>query len=151
MDKNETLEFAKKYIADVLSFFGENVNPEVSLRDDVIEISVTTGSSNSVLIGRNAETLRALQFLLSTILRNKDAALQRVNLDIADYKKQRAERLAAQVKEWAVVVLETGQPRTEALNPADRRIVHHVISEIDGLKTASEGEGRERTITILKD
>lgn len=151
MDKNETLEFAKKYIADVLSFFGENVNPEVSLRDDVIEISVTTGSSNSVLIGRNAETLRALQFLLSTILRNKDAALQRVNLDIADYKKQRAERLAAQVKEWAVAVLETGQPRTEALNPADRRIVHHVISEIDGLKTASEGEGRDRTITILKD
>lgn len=150
MDKNETLEFAKKYIADVLSFFGENVDPQVTLRDDVIEISVTTGSSNSVLIGRNAETLRSLQFLLSTILRNKGAALQRVNLDIADYKKQRSERLAAQVKEWAGVVLETGTPRTEALNPADRRIVHHVVSEIDGLTTVSEGEGRERTITILK-
>ena len=150
MNKDETLEFAKKYIADVISFFGENVDPVVSLRDDVIEISVTTANSNSVLIGRNAETLRSLQFLLSTILRNKNAEIQRVNLDIADYKKQRAERLASQVKEWAAVVLETGTPRTEPLNAADRRIVHHVVSEIEGLKTVSEGEGRERTITILK-
>ncbi len=150
MNKDETLEFAKKYIADVISFFGENVDPVVSLRDDVIEISVTTVTSNSVLIGRNAETLRSLQFLLSTILRNKNAEIQRVNLDIADYKKQRAERLASQVKEWAAVVLETGTPRTEPLNAADRRIVHHVVSEIEGLKTVSEGEGRERTITILK-
>ena len=150
MNKDETLEFAKKYIADVISFFGENVDPVVSLRDDVIEISVTTVTSNSVLIGRNAETLRSLQFLLSTILRNKNAEIQRVNLDIADYKQQRAERLASQVKEWAAVVLETGTPRTEPLNAADRRIVHHVVSEIEGLKTVSEGEGRERTITILK-
>lgn len=150
MNKDETLEFAKKYIADVISFFGENVDPVVSLRDDVIEISVTTANSNSVLIGRNAETLRSLQFLLSTILRNKNAEIQRVNLDIADYKKQRAERLASQVKEWAAAVLETGTPRTEPLNAADRRIVHHVVSEIEGLKTVSEGEGRERTITILK-
>ena len=150
MNKDETLEFAKKYIADVISFFGENVDPVVSLRDDVIEISVTTANSNSVLIGRNAETLRSLQFLLSTILRNKNAEIQRVNLDIADYKKQRAERLASQVKEWAAAVLETGTPRTEPLNAADRRIVHYVVSEIEGLKTVSEGEGRERTITILK-
>ncbi len=148
MDKDATVAFVEKYTADILSFFGENVDVNVSVRDDVLEVSVPSIGSSSLLIGRNADTLRSLQFILSTVLRNKDAAYQRVNLDIADYKKQRAERLASKVHEWVKQVQETGVARTESLNPADRRIVHHVASEYSDVKTYSEGEGRDRTITI---
>ncbi|UTX51374.1 single-stranded DNA-binding protein [Candidatus Saccharibacteria bacterium TM7i] len=148
MNTEASLEFIKKYTADVLSFFGENVEAEVSLRDDVIEVSIPATSSNSLLIGRNADTLRSLQFILSTVLRNSNAAIQRVNLDIADYKKQRAERLAEKVREWVEEVRTTGIARTESLNAADRRIVHHVVSEFSDMKTTSRGEGRDRTITI---
>lgn len=148
MDQEATLAFVEKYTADLLSFFGENVDVSVSLNEDVIEISVPSTPSSSLLIGRNAETLRSFQFILSTVLRNNDAAYQRINLDIADYKKQRAERLAAKVREWVGEVRESGQPRTESLNAADRRIVHHVASEYSDIKTYSEGEGRDRTITI---
>lgn len=150
MNREESVEFARTYVADLLSFFGVNVSVEASVQDDIIELSVPSSEINSLLIGRGAETLRSLQFLVSTVLRNKDAALSRVNLDIADYKKQRAERLAEKAREWIEEVRKSGTSHIERLNPADRRIVHQVASEYSDITTFSEGEGVERRITIAQ-
>lgn len=150
MNKEESVQFARSYVADLLSFFGINVAVQASVQDDVIELSVPATELNSLLIGRNAETLRSLQFLVSTVLRNKDAALNRVNLDIADYKKQRAARLAEKAREWIEEVRKTGSTHVERLNAADRRIVHQVASEYSDIMTFSEGEGFERTISITQ-
>jgi len=150
MDKQQATEFAKKYVEDLLSFFGINVTVEAFCEDDVIEISVPSTEINSLLIGRNAETLRSLQYMVSTILRNKNAAVDRVNVDIADYKKQRAERVAVQAREWIEEVRRTGSSHVEQLNPADRRVVHNVASEYTDIRTFSEGEGRDRFITIAQ-
>ena len=150
MNKEESVEFARSYVADLLSFFGINVAVQASVQDDVIELSVPATELNSLLIGRNAETLRSLQFLVSTVLRNKDAALNRVNLDIADYKKQRADRLTEKAREWIEEVRKTGSTHVERLNAADRRIVHQVAAEYSDIMTFSEGEGFERTISITQ-
>lgn len=150
MDQKQSVEFAEKYIEDLLSFFGVNTSVTTSVQDDVIEIAVPTSEINSLLIGKNAETLRSIQFLLSTTLRNQNAELQRVNVDIADYKKQRAEKIAEQAKEWIEEVLRTGDSKVLNLNAADRRIVHHVAGEYENIKTFSEGEGRDRRIIIAQ-
>lgn len=150
MNKEQSVEFARTYIADLLSFFGVNVSVEASVEDDVIELSVPSTELNSLLIGRGAETLRSLQFLVSTVLRNKGADVSRVNLDIADYKKQRAERLAEKAREWIEEVRTTGNTHVERLNAADRRIVHQVATEYSDIRTFSEGEGFERSITITQ-
>lgn len=150
MNQEQSIEFAKKYLEDLLTFFSANVAVEASCEDDVIELSVPTSEFNSLLIGRNAETLRSLQYIVSTVLRNKNAGLTRVNIDIADYKKQRAERVAAQAREWIEEVRKTGDSHIALLNAADRRIVHHVASEYSDIHTFSEGEGRDRKITIAQ-
>lgn len=150
MNKKQSVEFARNYIADLLSFFGINVTVEASVQDDVIELSVPSSDISSLLIGRGAETLRSFQFLVSTVLRNKDAALTRVNLDIADYKRQRADRLAEQARGWIEEVRKSGSSHVERLNAADRRIVHQVATEYSDIKTFSEGEGYERRITITQ-
>lgn len=150
MNQQESVEFAEKYVEDLLSFFGVNTSVESSVQDDVIEISVPSSEINSLLIGKNAETLRSIQFLLSTTLRNQNAELQRVNVDIADYKKQRAEKLTVQAREWMEEVLQTGDTKVLSLNAADRRIVHHVASEYENIHTFSEGEGRDRKIVIAQ-
>lgn len=150
MNKEESVEFARNYVADLLSFFGINVSVDASVQDDVIELVVPSTDINSILIGRNAENLRSLQFLVSTVLRNKDAALTRINLDIADYKKQRADRLAEKAREWIEEVRKTGSSHVERLNAADRRIVHQVASEYSDITTFSDGEGFERQITITQ-
>lgn len=150
MNREQSVEFARTYVADLLSFFGVNVSVEASVQDDIIELSVPSTEINSLLIGRGAETLRSLQFLVSTVLRNQDATLSRVNLDIADYKKQRAERLAEKAREWIEEVRKSGTSHVERLNAADRRIVHQVASDYSDITTFSEGEGQERRITIAQ-
>ena len=150
MDRQESVEFAKKYLEDMLSFFGANVVIEANVEEDVIELSVPSSELNSILIGRGAETLRSLQYVISTTLRNKNAALTRVNLDIADYKKQRADKIAEQAREWIEEVRRTGDSYIADLNPADRRIVHKVAQEYADIRTFSEGEGRDRKIIIAQ-
>lgn|SRR5690349_21019477 len=150
MDTQQSIDFAKKYLEDLLSFFGVNITVEASLEGDVIELDVPSTEINSVLIGRNAETLRSLQYTVSTTLRNKGATLTRVNLDIADYKKQRAEKLAEQAREWIEEVRRTGDSHVADLNAADRRVVHRVADEYDDIRTFSEGEGRDRRIIIAQ-
>lgn len=150
MDREQSIQFAHKYLEDLLSFFGANLNVVASCDEDVIELAVPSSDLNSLLIGRNAETLRSLQYMVSTVLRNKEATLTRVNVDIADYKKLRAERVALQAREWIEGVRSTGDSFVANLNAADRRIVHHVASEYSDIRTFSEGEGFERKITIAQ-
>ena len=150
MDKEQSIQFAQKYLEDLLSFFGANITVSSTCDEDVIELSVPSGELNSLFIGRNAETLRSLQYIVSTVLRNKEGELTRVNIDIADYKRQRNDRLAKQAVEWITEVRSTGQPRVLDLNASDRRIVHQVASEYSDIETFSTGEGRERRLTVTK-
>lgn len=150
MNQQESIDYAKKYLEDILSFFGLNTSVIVTQEEDVIELAVPSSELNSLLIGRNAETLRSLQFIVSTTLRNKNAELSRVNIDIADYKKQRADKLARDAREWIEEVRRTGNSHIANLNAADRRIVHHVASEYSDIRTFSEGEGPDRRIIIAQ-
>lgn len=150
MNREESVQFAQKYLEDLLSFFGANLTVSSTCEDDVIELSVPSNALNSLLIGRNAETLRSLQYIVSTVLRNSEAELTRVNIDIAGYKKQRAERIAKQAHEWIAEVRKTGDSKILNMNAADRRIVHRVASEYSDIRTFSEGEGRDRKLTIAQ-
>lgn len=150
MNAQASIDFAKKYLEDTLSFFGINASVSAQCHEDIIELDVSSTELNSILIGKNAETLRSLQYLISTTLRNKNAELTRVNVDIGGYKKQRAEKLAAQARGWIEEVRRTGDTFVGDLNAADRRIVHHVASEYEDIHSFSEGEGRERRIIIAQ-
>lgn len=151
MNREESITYAKKYLEDILSFFGLNTDVVAHADEDVIELSVPSTHLNGFLIGQRGDTLRSLQFTLSQSLRNKDAELSRVNIDVADYKKQRNERLAEQTREWCEEVSKSGEPMNlKPMNAADRRVVHHTISEYGQLESHSEGEGRDRHIIISK-
>ena len=93
MNKDESIRFAARYLEDLLSFFGINVAVSSTIDDEVIQLSVPSTSLNSLLIGRNADNLRALQHIVSMALNAKDAEITRVNVDVANYKRQRADRI----------------------------------------------------------
>jgi len=151
MDREESIMFAKKYVEDVLSFFGINVDVYATADEDVIELSVPNTYLSNLLIGKNGDTLRSLQFLVRTTLIQKAAELQRVNLDVADYKRRHNDRIADQAEEWAKQVLETGEPmELRPMNAAERRVVHKVLADYSQLSSDSEGEGRERHIILKK-
>ncbi len=150
MDKEQSIAYAKKFIEDILSFFGENIAVEASYNDDILSINIASSDLNSILIGRNAETLRSLQYVVSTVLRNNDAAITRAIIDIADYKKQREEKIAEKARGWIEEVRQTGDSHIAHINAADRRIVHRVAADYSDIRTYSEGEGRQRYIVIAQ-
>ncbi|MGH7195732.1 MAG: protein jag [Candidatus Saccharimonadales bacterium] len=148
-DHEAAIRYAQKFTEDLLSFFGVNTEVYATNSDDeVIELHVPSTSLNSFLIGQRGETMRALQFMTSSALRNQNYELNRVNLDVADYKKQRADRLAERAESWIKSVQSSGQPQAlEPMNAADRRIVHKVAADA-GLASESMGDGRERHIVL---
>ena len=150
MNEQQSLEFAKEYLEDLLTFFGVNIMVDGSVNDGIIQLDVPAIEESSILIGRSAETLQSIQSTVSAALRNKNAEIIRVNVDIAGYKKQRAEKIAEQARGWIDEVRRTGDSHIANLNAADRRIVHQVATEYADIRTFSEGEGRDRRIVIAQ-
>lgn len=145
----DSIRFAKKFLEDLLSFFGLNTDVYATSNDDeVIELQVPSTHLNGFLIGQRGETIRAIQFMVGTALRNNDKEYTRVSVDVADYKKQRADRLAEKAQEWVDKVKETGEPyEVRPMNAADRRIVHKLADD-EGITTESVGEGRDRHVVL---
>lgn len=140
--------YAKKYVEDLLSFFGLNTDVEASSDDDVIQLNVPSTTMNGFLIGQRGDNMRSLQYLTSTALKNNSFEHTRVNLDVADYKKQRADRLRETAETWMKQVQESGEPMDlDPMNAADRRVVHQLAADY-GLLSDSAGEGRERHIVL---
>ena len=150
MNKDESIRFAARYLEDLLSFFGINVAVTSTIDDEVIQLSVPSTSLNSLLIGKNADNLRALQYIVSMALAGKGAEVTRVNVDVASYKQHRAERIAEKAEGWIQKVRETGKTMEVNLNAADRRVVHKVAADYSDIVTHSEGEGKERKLYIEK-
>lgn len=151
MDANNmeaAIVYAKKYLEDLLSFFGLNTDVYATNEEDVIELSVPSTRLNGFLIGQHGDTMRSLQFLVSSALKNNNYEYSRVNIDVADYKKHRADQLADRAGGWIKKVKETGvEMPLQPMNSADRRVVHKVATEA-GLVTESIGQGRERHVVL---
>jgi spoIIIJ-associated protein len=145
----ESIAYAKGYLEDLLSFFGLNTDVYATSEDgEVIELNIPSTHLNGFLIGQRGETMRALQFMVSNALKNQNHTITRVNVDVADYKKQRADRLAQTAEEWVKQVQDTGTPyEVRPMNAADRRVVHRVAADA-GLVSESVGEGRDRHIVL---
>src|ERR1700712_2169315 len=145
----EAIVYAKKYIEDLLSFFGLNTDVYSTTEDhEVIELDIPSTHLNGFLIGQRGDTLRAVQYIISTALKNQNFSHTRVNVDVAGYKKQHAERIAKDAESWFERVKTTGEPKDlPPMSPADRRTIHKAAEDY-GLSTESVGEGRDRHIVI---
>jgi len=144
----DSITYAKKYLEDLLSFFGLNIDVHATSEDEIIALAVPSTHMNGFLIGMHGETMRALQYMVSTSLKNNGHEFTRVNIDVADYKKGRQDRLAQAALPWIESVKKSGKlMELNPMNAADRRIVHKVADE-HGLSTESVGFGRDRHVII---
>jgi spoIIIJ-associated protein len=146
----EAITYAKKYLEDLLSFFGLNTDVHATSDEEVIQLGVPSTHLNGFLIGQHGENMRSLQYLTSTALKNSGYSNNRVNVDIADYKKQRADRLREKAEGWVKQVRDSGEPMDlEPMNASDRRVVHQLAAEY-AVTSDSDGFGRDRHIVLKK-
>lgn len=148
-DIEEAILYSKKYLEDLLSFFGLNTDVYATTEDhEVIELNVPSTHLNGFLIGSRGDTMRSLQFLVSNALRSQSFLYTRVNVDIADYKKNHAKRLEDTAEAWFKEVRDSGEPKElPPMNAADRRVIHKAADNWS-IVTESEGEGRDRHVVL---
>ena len=141
---------AKKRLEELVSFFGANVEVETKVTDEGIELDIASSPATPRLIGHRGETLRSIEFLINQMLKAHDSTSPRVMVDVAGYKQARRESLEEMAREVAERVKESGaEEELKPMNPADRRIVHMTLRDIEGIVTESRGEDRTRRIVVM--
>ena len=146
---SDAIEFAEKYVKDVIESLGiGEVKTKTSLEDDIIRITIDT-DHNPVLIGKNGVTLQALNEIVRLAVSGKFRRRFRILLDIGDYKSNKYARVASVARRTAKEVQKTKVDVVLDPMPSDeRRIVHNVLSNFSHITTESCGEGHKRAVTI---
>lgn len=141
---------AKQHLEDLVTFFGINIEATATETEDGIALEVESSPSSPRLIGHHGETLRALEYLVNQMIRHEFSESPRINVDVAGYRQARKEALEEQAREIAARVTESGEEESlRPMNPAERRIVHMVLRDIDTVDTESRGTDRSRHIVVL--
>ena len=145
----DVIEYAEKYIKDVVSALGVGeAKTSASLQGDIIHISLDC-DHNPILIGKNGSTLQALNEIIRLAVSGKFRKRYRILLDIGDYKNAKYSRVASLARRTAKEVQKSKVDVKLSPMPSDeRRIVHNVLTNFSHIATESSGEGRNRAVTI---
>jgi spoIIIJ-associated protein len=146
-------EQARVFVAGLVDAFG--LAGETTLRtveDDTVEVAVT-GDDLGLLVGPKGATLGAVQELSRTVVsRSADGRGARIHVDVAGYRERRRAALRRFTEEVAATVQSSGVPTAlEPMGPADRKVVHDTVNEIEGVRTTSEGDEPSRRVVISRD
>lgn len=121
---------------------------EVEDREEGVFVTIDTDEAGK-LIGYQGETLSALQLIVNLIVSKKIEDPKRVIIDVANWRKGKEEDLTQRAHGWAESVKESGTPMELDPMPSwQRRVVHMVIQETEGVESESVGEGQERHLVI---
>lgn len=144
---------AGEFVQELVRRFGADANVEVrAVDDETVEVTVT-GQDLGLLIGPKGQTLAAVQELARTVVqRQSEERTGRILVDVAGYRQRRKEALERFTRQVAEEVLASGVRKVlEPMAPPDRKIVHDVANDIDGVRTTSEGEEPRRRVVILPE
>ncbi len=136
------------YIKTVLNSIDcKEVSIKVASRENA-SLIILNGEDLSILIGRRGETLDAIQYLASLVA-NNGGGHHKISLNIGDYREKREETLTQLANRIAAQALAAGKCRTlEPMNPYERKIIHTAIQNIEGVESASFGEGNQRRVVV---
>jgi spoIIIJ-associated protein len=152
-ESREVSEIAIDVLRDLLRHMG--VRATVTIRDDMggpalpVVLDVE-GDDLGILIGRQGETLRDLQYITRLIVSRKVQHWVNVLVDVGGYKRRRERVLTELAQRMAERVVAEGRPVSLEPMPAhERRIVHMALRDHEFVTTESTGEGRRRKVVIL--
>ena len=148
---SEAEDAAANFVAEVLSGIGIHGNMDSYREDDTIYISVT-GSDCGAAIGRHGETLEAISYMTNLIANKHSEQRVHVYLDVGGYRKHREQVIKGLADKAVSRVRRSGRKVTmEAMSPAERRIVHSYLQDVNGVTTHSEGVEPNRCVVVTPE
>ncbi len=152
-DIEEVTGVAADVLRDLLRHMG--VEATVSVREPTEDkawpvVLDVEGDNLGILIGRQGETLRDLQYVTRLIVNRKVQRWVNVFVDVGGYKRRRERVLTELAERMADRVIAEERPAVLEPMPAhERRIVHLALRDHDLVMTESTGEGSRRKVIIL--
>ena len=146
--KSDVLEYAKKYVKDIVEGMGLTVNLETRRTQNNIQIKLHT-DNNSIIIGKNGRTLSSIQTLVRQAIFVQTGVYVNIVLDVENYKEKIAKNIEFVAKKLAREVQKTKiDAKMDPMNSYERRLVHEILKDYKGIKTESEGEEPNRCVVI---
>ena len=149
IEENAKVKAAVEYLQEVIAKMGvENVTFSAVQKGEATIIRLD-GEHLGALIGRRGETMESLSYLASLVANRLEGDYIKLGLDVAGYRDKRESDLTALAQRVGAKVRKTGRSfAMEPMNPYERRIIHSAISKMEGVRSESKGEGRDRRVVI---
>ena len=147
-DPNEQLKVSIDFLQGLIDSFGLDgkVEGEVEEKNLVVNIK---GEQTEALVGEKGMIIRSLHELTRTAVQRKTGAGTRLRLDVADYALKRKEALTIYAERLTKQILDDKQEvMLEPMNSVDRKTLHDAVSEIDGIRSYSEGREPYRSVVF---
>lgn len=149
IEENAKVKAAVEYLQEVIAKMGvENVTFSAVQKGEATIIRLD-GEHLGALIGRRGETMESLSYLASLVANRLEGDYIKLGLDVAGYRDKRESDLTALAQRIGAKVRKTGRSfAMEPMDPYERRIIHSAISKMEGVRSESKGEGRDRRVVI---
>ena len=149
IESNPKVKAAVEYLKEIVALMGvENVVFSAVQKGEATIIRMD-GDKMGPLIGRRGETMESLSYLASLVANRLEGDYIKLGLDVAGYRGKREHDLTALAQKIGQKVRRSGRSfAMEPMNPYERRIIHSAISQMEGLRSESKGEGKDRHVVI---
>jgi spoIIIJ-associated protein len=144
-------EIAADYLEGLLDIADLDGDLDMDVEGERAVVSVV-GVSLTQLVGDKGEVLEALQELTRLAVHRRTGVRSRLMLDISSWRANRREELMALGKRTAEQVRASGESvKLDPMTPFERKAVHDAVTEMDGVRSESEGEEPRRSIVVHPD
>ena len=124
---------------------------DVKVGEGRVQVCVDCDEDSGLLIGREGQTLAALQYLVSRVVSRGMNAAVRVQLDAGEYRRRQDEKLREMALALAERVRQSGRSySTRPLSSYHRRIVHVCLQDAGDVQTRSTGDGPMKRVVIMR-
>lgn len=149
IEENAKVKAAVDYLKDVIGKMGVQDVKFSAVQKGEATIIRLDGEKMGALIGRRGETMESLSYLASLVANRLEGDYIKLGLDVAGYRDKRESDLTALAQRIGAKVRRTGRSfAMEPMNPYERRIIHSAIGKMEGVRSESKGEGRDRRVVI---
>ncbi len=153
-DKNHVLDdgltnLGKEVLEKIVDSITSDAEIDIDVNSERISYRVK-GENPAILIGKNGQTLEAIQYLVEKVVNRRAGRRLRIEVDVEDYLKNRRNSLIKLAERLSEKVKRTGKPVTIGqMNAYERRIVHLALRDEKGVRTQSKGDGLIKKISIF--
>ena len=145
-------ERAMDHLKAILDILQADAEVTQEIRNDIVFLNVASKTAASILIGKDGQTLDALQYLLTRMALRVGREAPMIVVDVEDYRRRQFDKLEQLAQRAAARARKTGfEIELDPMSAIERKYLHNYLRTMENIRTFSRGEEPERFLVIIAD